>query len=111
MQFAKGVTPSPRGELEITDVNNAYLQAGDLNVVRMGRGFAWFDAGTHDSLMEAGRFVQAIETRQGLKVACLEEIGYQNGWLSKDNLFDRASALLNTGYGQYLLAVAQGNST
>ena len=110
VEIAKGVRPSPRGELEITDVNNAYLQAGDLNVVRMGRGFAWLDTGTHDSLMEAGGFVKTIEARQGLKIACLEEIGYRNGWLSKDKLFDRAHALLKNGYGQYLLRVAQEGS-
>lgn len=110
VEIAKGVRPSPRGELEITDVNNAYLQAGDLNVVRMGRGFAWLDTGTHDSLMEAGGFVKTIEARQGLKIACLEEIGYRNGWLSKDKLFDRAHTLLKNGYGQYLLRVAQEGS-
>ena len=75
--------PSERGELEITDVNETYLESGELNVSLMGRGFAWLDTGTHDSLMEAGQFVQTIEHRQGLKVACLEEIGYRNGWLSE----------------------------
>ena len=78
--------PSERGELEITDVNKAYLESGELNVSLMGRGFAWLDTGTHDSLMEAGQFVQTIEHRQGLKVACLEEIGYRNGWLSEEAL-------------------------
>ena len=94
--------PSPRGELEITDVNNAYLQRGDLHVSLLGRGFAWLDTGTHDSLMEASHFVQTIEARQGLKVACLEEIAYNQGWLSAAQLARQAEALSKTGYGQYL---------
>ena len=108
VEIAKAVKPSHRGELEITDVNNAYLQLGELNVSLMGRGFAWLDTGTHDSLMEAGQFVQTIEHRQGLKVACLEEIGYLQGWLSKDQLLQQADNLSKTGYGQYLLQVANG---
>ena len=84
VEIAKTIRPSSRGELEITDVNQAYLEAGELNVQLMGRGFAWLDTGTHDSLMEAGQFVQTIEHRQGLKVACLEEIGFRNGWLSAE---------------------------
>ena len=102
VQIAKQVKPSPRGELEITDVNNAYLQRGDLHVSQLGRGFAWLDTGTHDSLMEASHFVQTIEARQGLKVACLEEIAYHQGWLSVEQLAVQAEALSKTGYGQYL---------
>jgi glucose-1-phosphate thymidylyltransferase len=109
IQIAKHVSPSTRGELEITDVNNAYLQRGDLHVGLLGRGFAWLDTGTHDSLMEASHFVQTIEARQGLKIACLEEIAYQQGWLSAEQVQRQASALSKTGYGQYLLRlVAQG---
>lgn len=107
ISIAKAVTPSVRGELEITDVNNAYLARGTLHVELLGRGFAWLDTGTHDSLMEAGSFVQTIEKRQGLKVACLEEIGYKQGWLSKETLLKEAEALKKTGYGQYLLQIAQ----
>lgn len=102
IEIAKAVKPSPRNELEITDVNNAYLQRGDLHVSLLGRGFAWLDTGTHDSLMEASHFVQTIEARQGLKVACLEEIAYHQGWLGAEQLARQASALGKTGYGQYL---------
>ena len=102
VEIAKQVKPSPRGELEITDVNNAYLQRGDLHVSLLGRGYAWLDTGTHDSLMEASHFVQTIEARQGLKVACLEEIAYNQGWLSREQLSEQAEALNKTGYGQYL---------
>ena len=105
VDIAKNIKPSPRGELEITDVNNAYLELGDLNVSLMGRGFAWLDTGTHESLMDAGHFVQTVEARQGFKVACLEEIGYRNGWLSKEKLLEQAEALKKTGYGQYLARV------
>lgn len=108
--MAKQINPSARGELEITDLNNAYLQRGDLQVALLGRGFAWLDTGTHDSLMEAGHYVQTIETRQGLKIACLEEIGYRNGWLSKQQLRDNAAALKKTSYGQYLLRLAEENN-
>ncbi len=107
IEIARGIKPSARGELEITDVNMAYLQRGDLNVSLLGRGFAWLDTGTHDSLMDASSFVQTIEARQGLKVACLEEIAYRQGWLSADTLRAEASALSKTGYGQYLLRLLQ----
>ena len=110
VEIAKNIKPSPRGELEITDVNNAYLELGELKVSLMGRGFAWLDTGTHDSLMEAGQYVQTIEARQGLKVACLEEIGYRNGWLSKDKLLLQAESLKKTGYGQYLAQIAEEGS-
>ena len=106
IQIAKSITPSPRGELEITDVNNAYLQRGDLQVERFGRGFAWLDTGTHDSLLEASQYVQTIEHRQGLKVACLEEIAYQSGWIDREHLLERAKYFGKTGYGQYLFALA-----
>ncbi|EJM62125.1 MULTISPECIES: glucose-1-phosphate thymidylyltransferase RfbA [Pseudomonas] len=105
VRIAKQVKPSIRGELEITDVNNAYLERGDLHVSVLGRGFAWLDTGTHDSLMEAGHFVQTIEARQGLKVACLEEVAYHQGWLSAAQLDQQATALYKTGYGQYLARV------
>ncbi|MGS0639904.1 sugar nucleotidyltransferase, partial [Citrobacter sp. VF227] len=102
IEIAKSIKPSPRGELAITDVNMAYRQRGDLNVERFGRGFAWLDTGTHDSLLEASQYVQTIEHRQGLKVACLEEIAYQNTWIDREQLLRRADALGKTGYGQYL---------
>ena len=107
IEIAKAVKPSPRGELEITDVNNAYLQRGDLRVERFGRGFAWLDTGTHDSLLEASQYVQTIEHRQGLKVACLEEIAYQQGWIDREQLLAQAKAFGKTGYGQYLFKLAE----
>ena len=106
INIAKSVEPSDRGELEITAVNNAYLKRGDLQVSELGRGFAWLDTGTHDSLMEAGHFIQTIEHRQGLKVACLEEISYRSGWISKEELLKRAETFIKTGYGQYLRKIA-----
>ncbi|NNA90009.1 glucose-1-phosphate thymidylyltransferase RfbA [Pseudomonas gessardii] len=106
IQIAKSIKPSPRGELEITDINNAYLQRGDLQVERFGRGFAWLDTGTHDSLLEASQYVQTIEHRQGLKVACLEEIAYQSGWIDREHLLEHAKYFGKTGYGQYLFALA-----
>ena len=108
IDFAKGLEPSARGELEITDINKKYLERGDLRVELLGRGFAWLDTGTHDSLIEAGQFVQTVESRQGLKVACLEEIAFHNGWISVDLLLKRASKFKKTSYGQYLLKVAGG---
>ena len=108
VQIAKSIMPSPRGELEITDVNKAYQSRGDLKVELLGRGFAWLDTGTHDSLMEAGQFVQTVEQRQGLKVACLEEIAFHKGWLSKELLLQQADAMKKTSYGEYLAKVAGG---
>jgi glucose-1-phosphate thymidylyltransferase len=106
LEIAKQVKPSHRGELEITSVNQAYLERGDLNVELLGRGFAWLDTGTHESLLEASSFVETIEKRQGYKIACLEEIGFNNGWLSKDRLIEEGKALSKNGYGQYLLTLA-----
>jgi len=102
IEIAKGITPSKRGELEITAVNEAYLNRGELKVELLGRGFAWLDTGTHDSLLAAGQFVQTIEERQGYKIACLEEIAYANEWISKEKLLEAAEQLKKTGYGQYL---------
>lgn len=107
VDIAKNVQPSHRGELEITDINNAYLNQEQLNVELLGRGFAWLDTGTHDSLLDAGQFVQTIEHRQGLKVACLEEIAYHNGWIADAQLLERANFFKKTGYGQYLLKLHQ----
>jgi glucose-1-phosphate thymidylyltransferase len=109
VSVAKSITPSPRGELEITDINNAYLDRGTLTVELLGRGFAWLDTGTHDSLMEAGQFVQTIENRQGLKVACLEEIAFNNGWLSRASLLKQAKYLHKTVYGEYLFKIGSGH--
>jgi len=102
VEIAKAVKPSARGELEITAVNQAYLDRGDLSVELLGRGFAWLDTGTQRSLMEAGQFVHTIEERQGFKVACLEEIGWRNGWLSDAELGACAARLAKTPYGRYL---------
>lgn len=108
VEIAKSIKPSARGELEITDINNVYLSRGGLSVELLGRGFAWLDTGTHDSLIEAGQFVQTIEQRQGLKVACLEEIAFRLGWITKDVLLQHAEALKKTNYGEYLAKVAGG---
>ena len=107
IEIAKNVQPSERGELEITTVNEAYLKRGDLHVEVLGRGFAWLDTGTHDSLIEAGMFVQTIEKRQGYKIACLEEIAYNYGWISKEKVLDIAQPLSKNGYGQYLKELAK----
>ena len=106
VDVAKHVKPSARGELEITSVNQAFLNDGDLNVQLMGRGFAWLDTGTHDSLAEASTFIEVIEKRQGLKVACLESIGFEQGWLSADDLRRLAQPMAKNQYGQYLLKLA-----
>ena len=103
VSIAKDVKPSERGELEITSVNNAYLERGDLHVEKLGRGFAWLDTGTHDSLLEASSYVQTIEHRQGLKVASLEEIAWRNGWINDDQLKAEGDKFKKTQYGQYLL--------
>lgn len=103
VQVAKSIKPSARGELEITSVNQAFLADGELNVQLMGRGFAWLDTGTHDSLAEASTFIEVIEKRQGLKVACLESIGYEMGWLTDDDIRRVAQPMIKNQYGQYLL--------
>ncbi|MBQ4860864.1 glucose-1-phosphate thymidylyltransferase RfbA [Pseudoalteromonas sp. MMG013] len=108
VNFAKDVRPSERGELEITSINQAYLERGMLDVEVLGRGYAWLDTGTHESLLEAAQFVETIENRQGFKIACLEEVGYAQGWLSKDELIERGNKLKKTGYGQYLLDLMKG---
>ncbi|MNZ58214.1 Glucose-1-phosphate thymidylyltransferase 2 [compost metagenome] len=105
VEIAKSLKPSARGELEITDINNAYLQRGNLRVERFGRGFAWLDTGTHDSLLEASQYVQTIEHRQGLKIACLEEIAYNLGWIDRAQLLQHAQYFGKTGYGQYLFSL------
>lgn len=103
VDFAKKVKPSVRGELEITSINQMYLECGELKVELLGRGFAWLDTGTHDSLIEASTFVQTVEKRQGFKVACLEEIAWRNGWLTDEQVRESAKSLAKTGYGRYLL--------
>lgn len=108
VKIAKQVQPSERGELEITSINQAYLKRGDLDVELLGRGFAWLDTGTHESLLEAGMFVETIEKRQGYKIACLEEIAFNNGWLSKEDLQRIGQQLSKNSYGQYLLALMEG---
>ncbi|MEQ6886640.1 glucose-1-phosphate thymidylyltransferase RfbA [Salicola sp. Rm-C-2C1-2] len=108
VEVARAVQPSNRGELEITDVNRAYLEKGHLNVNLLGRGFAWLDTGTHESLLEAAQFVETIEKRQGYKIACLEEIGYNQGWLSKQKVEQQAQELRKNSYGEYLSALVRG---
>lgn len=106
VEIAKAVQPSHRGELEITDVNRAYLERGDLNITRLGRGYAWLDTGTHDSLHEAGSFVRTIEHRTGIKIACPEEIAFEAGWLTADEVAARAATLGKTDYATYLRRIA-----
>ena len=106
-QFAKTLKPSERGELEITALNQVYLDAGELNVELLGRGFAWLDTGTHDSLIQAGEFVRAVEQRQGLRIGCLEEIAHRKGWIDAAQLRKLADGLAKSEYGQYLRSVAE----
>ncbi|HHO41851.1 MAG TPA: glucose-1-phosphate thymidylyltransferase [Epsilonproteobacteria bacterium] len=110
VKIAKNVKPSERGELEITTINQEYLKRGELKVELLGRGFAWLDTGTHDSLIEAGQFVQTIEHRQGYKIACLEEIAYNNGWIDKEKILQIAKPLAKNGYGQYLYDLVRGEN-
>jgi len=105
--FAAGLKPSPRGELEITDLNRCYLEADALHLEKMGRGYAWLDTGTHESLVEASSFIETIEKRQGLRVSCPEEIAYFNGWIDADQLRELARPLAKNGYGQYLLGLLE----
>jgi glucose-1-phosphate thymidylyltransferase len=107
VELAKALAPSPRGELEITDLNRLYLEQGRLNVEIMGRGYAWLDTGPHDSLLEAGQFIATLERRQGLKIACPEEIAWRQRWIDAVQLERLAKPLSKNGYGQYLLRVAQ----
>lgn len=107
VDFAKQVTPSDRGELEITTLNQLYLEDGSLSVELLGRGFAWLDTGTHESLLDAGMFVKTVEDRQGLKIACLEEIAFRNGWLSYELMRHQGNVLSKTHYGQYLLRLTE----
>ena len=102
-EFAAGLKPSARGELEITDLNKCYLETGELHLEKLGRGIAWLDTGTHDSLTQASAFIETIEKRQGLKIACPEEIAYHSGWIDADSLREQADALQKSGYGEYLL--------
>lgn len=108
VEIAKQVKPSARGELEITSINEEYLARGGLRVLKLGRGFAWLDMGTHDSLIEASHFIQTIESRQGLRIACLEEIAFNSGWITKEKLLEAGHRLSKSSYGQYLLQVANG---
>jgi glucose-1-phosphate thymidylyltransferase len=106
-QFARELQPSPRGELEITDLNRRYLEDGSLRLERLGRGYAWLDTGTHESLQQASSFIETIEARQGLKVACPEEIAYLQGWIDDKRVLELAEPLRNSGYGEYLVQLLE----
>ena len=110
VEIAKSVKPSARGELEITSINNTYLQKGKLRVEILGRGFAWLDSGTHESLLDASQFVQTIEMRQGYKIACLEEIAFSKGWLSREKLEKTINSMRNNGYGKYLKSIIESEN-
>ena len=110
VHVAKNIKPSARGEYEITTVNQEFLKEGNLKVQTLGRGFAWLDTGTHDSLAEASTYIEVLEKRQGLKVACLEEIAYRQGWISADKLREVAKPMLKNQYGQYLLKIINDNA-
>jgi glucose-1-phosphate thymidylyltransferase len=105
IEIAKAVTPTSRGELEITSINNEYLKQNQLNVELLGRGFAWLDTGTYNSLLEAAQYVETIERMQGFKIACLEEIAYNNGWLSKETILRKAQITMKNSYGEYLMSL------
>jgi len=109
VKIAKDIKPSWRGELEITDINRVYLEEKKLKVELFGRGFAWLDTGTHESLIDASRFIQTVETRQGLKIGCIEEIAYNNGWLTKEQLIKLAEPMKKNGYGKYLMDLGNGD--
>lgn len=109
INIAKNIKPSERGELEITAVNQAYLDRGELEVQMLGRGYAWLDTGTFNNMLEAAQFVETIEKRQGYKIACLEEIAYDNKWLNRDELLSRGKSMSNSGYGDYLIKIAEEN--
>ena len=106
MEIAKSIQPSHRGEIEITDINQRYLDEGGLQVARLGRGYAWLDTGTHESLLEASEFIRTIEHRQGVKICCPEEIALANGWITPDQCAALGQAMAKTDYGQYLLEIA-----
>ena len=108
VKIAESIKPSARGELEITAVNNAYLQRGDLHVETLGRGYAWLDTGTHQSMLEAANFIHTIETRQGLQVACLQEIAFENQWMTADEIRSSIKDMMKTEYGQYLMRITEG---
>ena len=109
VSIAKHIKPSARGELEITAVNNEYLSRGQLHVEIFKRGYAWLDTGTHDSMLDAANFIRTVETRQGLQIACLQEIAYENGWMTKDDVRDSVQDMLKTEYGQYLLRLVDSH--
>ena len=107
VEIARAVKPSARGELEITSVNNAYLERGTLNVERLGRGYAWLDTGTHDAMLDAANFIRTIETRQGLQVACLQEIAWENGWMTREAVLESIRDMMKTEYGRYLARLVE----